>query len=579
MSTTPVARLDQLSLGFRQRFLLYDELSRQVRDWADAFPDLCRAASIGRTPEGRELWLLTLGPDPDRPRPTAWVDGNMHAGELCGSSVALAIAEDVLRLHLDVNSTVHGLAPAVVARLREIRFYVLPRMSPDGAEAVLTTGRYVRSVPRDERPARAHAYWRCEDVDGDGLALSMRVRDPGGEMMESPEIPGLLLPRSIDDPPPYYKVYPEGVIENFDGHHVPSPHFLSDNQTDLNRNFPFLWTVDSKQEGAGAYPLSEVESRAVVEFTTAHPEIFLWLNLHTFGGVFIRPLGDKPDAKMNPEDLALFRQLGAWAEELTGYPMVSGFDEFTYEPETPLHGDLTDYAYHQRGAIAYAVELWDLFKQVGFERKKRFVDNYTHLTRGDMVRIALWDRDKNSGRVVRPWRRFEHPQLGEVEIGGIDPRYGLWNPPPEEIPRICTAQTGHYLRAAALAPAVAVGGVETAAISPELTRLTLTVENHGYLPTFILASAKGLTHNEALWADASCDGCDLADPHQAHREIGHLDGWGRGLFDGSGALYYTNTRGNTGARTLSWVVRGRGVVNVRVGSCRVGWTSCRVEIA
>ena len=138
---------------------------------------------------------------------------------------------------------------------------------------------------------------------------------------------------------------------------------------------------------------------------------------------------------MNPEDLALYRQLGAWAEELTGYPMVSGCEEFLYEPDTPLHGDLTDYAYHQRGAVAYVVELWDLFKQVGFERKKRFVDNYAQLTRGGHARIAVWDRDKNAGRVVRPWRAFKHPQLGDVEVGGIDPRVGMWNPPPEEMPR------------------------------------------------------------------------------------------------------------------------------------------------
>jgi hypothetical protein len=256
MSAAPTTQLDALSLGFRERFLSYDELTRQVRAWADAFPDLCRAASIGRTPEGRELWLLTLGPDPDRPRPSAWVDGNMHASELCGSSVALAIAEDVLRLHLRQDGEGTGPAsPVQAARLRDVRFYILPRMSPDGAEAVLTSGRYVRSVPRDERPARAHPYWRCGDVDGDGLALSMRIRDPLGEMVESADFAGLLLPRSIDDSPPYYKVYPEGVIENFDGKNVPTPHFLSDNQTDLNRNFPFYWAPDSKQEGAGAFPL------------------------------------------------------------------------------------------------------------------------------------------------------------------------------------------------------------------------------------------------------------------------------------------------------------------------------------
>ena len=580
MTAPANARLEALSLGFRDRFLSYEELTRQVRAWADAFPEICRATSIGKTPEGRELWLLTLGPEAERVRPSAWVDGNMHASELCGSSVALAIAEDVLRLHLQPEGEKPNANRAAIvdARLRDVRFYVLPRMSPDGAEAVLSSGRYVRSIPRDERPAQAHARWCTKDIDGDGLALAMRVRDPGGEMVESPDFPGLLLPRTIDDAPPYYKIYPEGVIENFDGANVPSPYFLSDNQTDLNRNFPYMWAPDSKQEGAGAYPLSEIESRSVVDFTAQHPEIYLWLNLHTFGGVFIRPLGDKPDAKMNQQDLALYRQLGAWAEEITGYPMVSGSEEFTYEPDTPLHGDLTDYAYHQRGAIAYVVELWDLFKQAGLERKKRFVDNYTHLTRADMLKIAAWDRDHNGGRSILPWRKFNHPQLGEVEVGGIDPRVGMWNPPSSEMPGVCTAQSAHFLRTAALAPAVVIDDVKIAKLADGLTRVTLTVANHGYLPTFILASAKDLTHNEQLWADVGCEGCELAEPSLAHREIGHLDGWGRGLFDGSGAIYYMQTRGTTGARTVSWTVRGRGALNVKVGSCRVGYVTRRIAI-
>jgi zinc carboxypeptidase len=581
MTTPDSKRLDELSLGFRHRPLSYDELARQVRAWADAFPDLCRLTSIGRTPEGRDLWLLTLGPDPDRARPSAWIDGNMHASELAGSSVALAVAEDVLRLHLDGDGAGTGVADlsgVAAGRVRDVRFYVLPRMSPDGAETVLTKGRYVRSIPRDERPAKAHAYWRGEDVDGDGLALSMRVRDEAGEMVESAEIPGFMLPRTIDDPPPYYKIYPEGIIENFDGRNVPTPYFLSDNQTDLNRNFPYAWAPDSKQEGAGAFPLSEMESRAVVDFATAHPEIFLWLNLHTFGGVFIRPLGDKPDTKMNAEDLALYRQLGAWAEELTGYPMVSGAEEFLYEPDTPLHGDLTDYAYYQRGAVAYVVELWDLFKQAGLERKKRFVDNYSHLTREDMVKIAVWDRDRNEGRSIRPWRKVAHPQLGEVEVGGIDPRVGMWNPPPTEMPNLCRTQSAHYLRVASLAPRLALEAVDVTELSPGLTRIGATVENRGYLSTQILASAKDLTHNEPLWADVACTGCELADPALAHVAIGHLDGWGRGLFSGAGALYYAFGRGTTGAKSLAWIVRGKGTVELRVGSCRVGWITRRVEV-
>jgi hypothetical protein len=113
----------------------------------------------------------------------------------------------------------------------------------------------VRSVPRDERPARAHAYWRGEDVDGDGLALMMRVRDPSGEMIESPEFRAAAAAHDRRSAA-LLQGLSEGVIENFDGHNVPSPYFLSDNQTDLNRNFPYFWAPDSgrKAQALFRYP-------------------------------------------------------------------------------------------------------------------------------------------------------------------------------------------------------------------------------------------------------------------------------------------------------------------------------------
>ena len=429
-------RLAALDKGFRHGFLDHDTLTAQVRAWADAFPDLVRLRSLGESLEGRPLWHLTIGPDPDRIRPAVWIDGNMHASELCGSSVALAMAEDAIRLHLEPDQPIHGFPAHLRERLHKVLFYVLPRMSPDGAECVLTTARYVRSAPRDRRPNQQHPHWTPGDVDGDGLALLMRVVDPAGEFVESEVVPGLMLPRRIDDPPPYYRLYPEGTIEHFDGHHVPAPNFLTDNQTDLNRNFPYSWKSEPDQRGAGAFPGSEPESRAVMDFAVDHPEIFAWLNLHTFGGVFIRPLGDGPDSAMNQEDLAIYREIGAWSEDLTGYPMVSGFKEFLYQPDTPLYGDLSEYAYQHRGCLAYVVELWDLFAQLGMKRGQKFVDYYSHMTRDDLERLGTWDREHNHGRALRPWRRVTHPQLGAVEVGGIDPRVGLWNPPYERIDEI-----------------------------------------------------------------------------------------------------------------------------------------------
>ena len=545
---------------FRSSYLRYEEISSIVHDWARAHPEFVRVTSIGKSTEGRDFWLLEIGTEPDRRRAAAWLDGNMHASELCGSSVALAIAEDAIALHRGENR--HELPAHVVERLKGILFYVLPRMSPDGAEAVLRDGRYVRSNPRDRREHAPVPRWVAGDVDGDGSVLSMRRQDPSGEFVADPELPGVMLPRRLEDTGPFYKVWPEGAIENYDGTHVPDPHYLSDNDVDLNRNFPYGWKPEPEQIGAGPYGSSEPESRAVIEWAAAHPNIFSWLNLHTFGGCYIRPLGNAPDNKMNQEDLAIYRQIGEWGEKIGGYPMVSGFEEFIYEPDKPIYGDITDFIYHTRGAIAYACELWDLFARLGIERKKPFVDHYSRLTRENLLALAKFDREHNQGRIFRPWQRFKHPQLGEVELGGTVSTVGLSNPPYEMLADICQRQAAVYLRVAAMAPALEM----TARFADG--RAEVELANGGYLPTYVLDSAKKLALDARVFVEFEpLGGCSI-DPRDARVEVGHLEGWGRGLYNEY--IFYQRSRGSVSRRTVSIPVRGKGRLRVRAKGLRVG---------
>jgi hypothetical protein len=88
---------------FRTQYLDYAALTAQLDAWAKAYPDIVHVSSLGTSAVGRSIPLLTIGPDPARQRPAVWVDGNMHATEVCGSSVALAIAEDVIAIHLGKN--------------------------------------------------------------------------------------------------------------------------------------------------------------------------------------------------------------------------------------------------------------------------------------------------------------------------------------------------------------------------------------------------------------------------------------------------------------------------------------------
>jgi hypothetical protein len=224
------------------------------------------------------------------------------------------------------------------------------------------------------------------------------------------------------------------------------------------------------------------------------------------------------------------------------------------------------------------VELWDLFKQLGIERKKPFIDHYTQMERKDLLALAKMDRELNQGRIFKSWRKARHPQIGEVELGGFDPRVGIWNPPYEKLAQTCCQQSAAFLRVAALLPQVAVEVVKKEKVGVDQTRVELRVANRGYLGTYGLSSARKLPHAEPLRVALACHGVDLLAPAEAIVDIGQLDGWGQGLHGGP-SIFMPWTRGNAHERIVTLVTRGRGKLVLTVGSCRVGQQTIEVEVA
>src|SRR5450759_62490 len=124
-------------------YYTYDTLTQILHDLVATYPHLAQLESIGKSYEGRELWLVTLtntatGSAIDKP--AYWIDANTHAGEVTGSTVVLYTIWSYL--------TSYGSDEKVTKVLDRSAIYLLPRISVDGAEKYLTSPYYLRSSTR-----------------------------------------------------------------------------------------------------------------------------------------------------------------------------------------------------------------------------------------------------------------------------------------------------------------------------------------------------------------------------------------------------------------------------------------------
>lgn len=469
MSAIPVPRFDH--------FYRHAELTRLLQDYAAALPGLITLGSLGKSHEGRDIWLVTLttsatGDAADKP--AIWVDGNIHAAELTASTACL--------YWLHQLATGYD-SDAGIRQLLDTRtVYICPRLNPDGAELALADRpRHIRSSTRPYPYDEPHVEGlTVEDIDGDGRVLMMRVPDPHGPYKKHPAEPRLMVPREPGEfGGEYFRVMPEGTLKNWDGLKITANRDREG--LDLNRNFPAYWRQEFEQVGAGPYPASEPEVRAMVDFIVKHPNIGAAVSFHTHSGVILRPMGTQSDDDMTPEDLWMYKRLSDIGAKLTGYPAISIFHDFKYHPKEVITGT-QDWVYEHLGALFWTVEIWAPNKEAGIEGYA-WIDWYRDHPAEDDLKLLKWSDEQCGGQAHVTWYPFRHPQLGMVELGGWD-KMNFWRNPPPHLREREAARFPKWLTQIGLSlPKLEVLRTEVRALGPETWRVRFAVANAGYLPS------------------------------------------------------------------------------------------------
>lgn len=527
----------------------YDGMTKALKSLINENKGIAKIESIGKTLEGRDLWVVTIANPNGKPvdeRPAMFIGANFEGDHVIGSEISLKVIDHLLKNY--------STDEAVKKSIDEHVYYIVPRMNPDAAEemfASVKTGRKTNLHEYDGDNDGRMDEDGPDDLNNDGFITMMRVKDENGLYMIDPAENRLMKKA---DPSKgekgEYAVYWEGIDNDNDG-------FINEDPvggTDINRNFMHEYPYFN--DDAGWHMISENESRALMEWIIKHRNIAIMLNFgesdnligtpntrgqfnsdkgidlismanESFAGAskvgmvntqssdrfaMFRMGRSRPDQQSaqsagrqrfvrNPEtafnnaDLEYFKKAGEMYKKITGIK--------TQPPLREPKGAFFQYGYFQYGVLSFSTPGWGIdSEEVASEdaapsRGGRNVGSARTMpsgaasvgSQGGIDKELLTYQDKNSMMGFVDWQKFTHPEFGEVEIGGFTP-YETNNPPAVKIAELGEAHGKFVVWLSGLYANVKIAKTEVVNHGGGIFRIKAEVENTGFLPT---AMSQGVT--------------------------------------------------------------------------------------
>ena len=436
------------------------------RKLAAAYPDLVQLSSMGKSFQGRDMWVMTITDfkkgKPEE-KPALYIDGNIHSNEIQGTEFALYTAWYLLESYNSIAFIKELLGDKV--------FYIVPTINPDARDNFMkkpNTPHSPRSgmIPVDnDRDGQLNEDY-MDDLDKDGHITNMIRKSAKGRYKKDPTDPRKLVPVKPDEIGEYEILGSEGIDNDGDGR-------VNEDGTgyyDPNRDWGWKWQPNYIQNGAYKYPFSLPENRNIRNFVMEHPNIAGAQSFHNSGGMILRGPGAEEDAATyNAEDSRIYDAIGKKGETLIpGYKyMVVYRDLYT------VWGGELDWFYGSRGVYTFSNELFNSYQ-------------YFHKTRDDddFASGESYDFDKDLlfGDAVVNWKEYDHPQFGKIEIGGVKKNFTRANP------GFLLESDAHRNMAFCVyhawsTPKLEVSEMTEKSLGGGLTEITVTISNTRMMPT------------------------------------------------------------------------------------------------
>ncbi|MEL6178982.1 MAG: hypothetical protein AAFS10_08505, partial [Myxococcota bacterium] len=251
----------------------------------------------------------------------------------------------------------------------------------------------------------------------------------------------------------------------------------------------------------------------------------------------------------------------------TSYRVFRVHPDFTYDPKKPIVGVWADTLATVFGIPGFTLELWDPFGHVG-ETLDKPASFFRHPD-PTLIR-ALIQGFSADPDAVSPWRPFNHPQLGPVELGGLDYLRTVRNPPESLLAIECERCLTICNRMRASLPRTEAN-VQLRRHSKEgLWEVEFMLENLGFLPTSGLARGEEVVSCPAVSVRLELGEGLTVVRGPLERELGHLDGWGNGRVGSARHALYANLPFRGHRASASWWLEGSGAVTFHWVAGRAG---------
>ena len=576
--SSPIFAAQKVPISF-DKYHGYTGTVKYIKGVASAYPEITDLLEIGKSTLGRSIYVLVISNQKNgttidkyvelrnmrkegiknvppmksyQGKPGHWICGSTHGNEFTGTEVCLYTIDKLV--------SGYGSNENITQLIDGKTFYICPMVNPDGVFNSVEKGmpqRYNSMEKDDDNDGRINEDG-YDDLNGDGLITQFRYPDKEGRYVIDDEDPRLMhrLNQGEKTDKTRYSVIWEDKDNDGDGQRGED----SEGGIDLNRNFPEGWfKEDDLAGGSGDYPTSSPEVHAIAEFFTQNPNILMAQNYHTSGGFTYRPLGTAPHPNLHPKDVAIFdfimgkKYLEIIGEDIPeawlnpdildkfkaelketsknkyaiarGYVLPRGW-RVSYNEDRDRrysYGMATDWMYMQYGIYAITTELWNPRNDI-----QDFPEIKQESSRTDIERAMLKYQDKKyGGKLFLPWKKFNHPELGEGEIGGWLPAYrnNAW--PGEPLLSVCEKHCEFELFRAGLLPELEITDAQAKVLhtvnnasdarvsesSGEFTvkkgnskgkfrviEVTVKVENKGHLATHIARGANLARNREdVIW--------------------------------------------------------------------------------